>query len=123
MRINCVRLLVMPLPLVSRSQRIHSSQAPSQGGETYLSRVAGTPTHHARWGAGTPKQDWGELHREGMHYLNDSHRNASDSLMCRLTSSQPCGSLGCSLKVCGTWRSVRTASSAFRPWPRPMLWL
>src|SRR5262245_55798798 len=91
---------------------------PLRKGEKLISpRVAGTPTHHARRGAGTPKhsQDWGDLHREGMHYLNDSHRNASDSLMCRLTSSQPCGSLGCSLKVCGICRSVSTASSALRP--------
>jgi len=56
-------------------------------------------------------------------HLNDSHKNVSDSLMCRLTSSQPCGSLGCSLKVCGIRRSVRTASSALSPSPRPMLWL
>ena len=48
-------------------------------------------------------------------HLNDSHKNVSDSLMCRLTSSQPCGSSGCSLKVCGICRSVRTASSALRP--------
>ncbi len=48
-------------------------------------------------------------------HLNDSQRNVSDSLMCKLTSSQPCGSLGCSLKVCGIFRSVSTASSALRP--------